>query len=184
MANDRIGYCEPADLYITGTRLPKNGPITPESAINAASDEIDSEIGQLYETPILTSETDEEKRDDSLLLKNICASLATGRLITSMAAGGEQSQMHDYGKYLINFAYARIKQLVTGARDLTSAIKKPQPEEDLMRKGPIAVHGDAYSLVDNFYENFQPTGYQPQHWVAPSNADETSPWPGSRPRYV
>lgn len=169
----RDGYCTPEDLLINGTKLPS--VVSVEGAIAAAADEIDSEIGQLYETPIYVDPNDVDKRNDYLILKSINAALASGRLITSQATGGEGDRIHAYGVYLINFAYTRIKKITNGAIELTSAVKRPQPEEDLSRKGPRISNGDKYSLVDNFYQNFEPLGPQPAHWRQPTT--EVS-WPG------
>jgi hypothetical protein len=170
----RDGYCKPEDLLINGTRLPQS--VTVEGIIASAADEIDSELGLLYKTPVLVNELDADKRDDYLLLKSINANLASGRLLTSMAAGGENNATHNYGKYLINFAYRLLNQITNGVRVLTSAERKSTAPTD-SRKGPKVVHGDRYSLVDNFYQNYDPLGSQPEHWNAPAVQDDAS-WPG------
>ncbi|ADD80801.1 gp015 [Rhodococcus phage ReqiDocB7] len=152
----RDGYCEPADLLLSGQKMIAG---TPEQYIAMASDEIDAFIGHLYRTPIMVNVLDAEKRQDSLVLKGVCSQLATGRYLTGASSGGEQSRTHAYGEYLLRFAYNRLKQIASGAIELTSAEKIPQMEEDKTLRGPIIMQKHEVSLVDGYYDTFNPEGF-------------------------
>lgn len=156
------GYCLPADLLISGTRLPQGMQVTPESVISAAAEEIDAAIGMLYVTPVTVEEDDPAKRFDTLTLKRINALLASGRLITSMATGGEQNKVQAYGEYLLRFGWAQLKEIQNGTIKLTSATPIEQTDSDATRRGPLLVSDNQQvSLVDSFYQNFQPAGFAP-----------------------
>lgn len=167
------GYCETGDLYISGVRMPQGMQMTPDTAIGLAAEEIDTMIGMLYQTPISVEENDPDKRFDSLTLKRINALLASGRLITSMATGGEQNRVQAYGEYLLRMAFDHLKQIQTGVIKLTSATPIEQADNNSLNKGPILVtDNQQVSLVDSFYENFQPGGFTPGR-----NKVSDGPWP-------
>jgi len=167
------GYCGTGDLYISGVRMPQGMHMTPETAISMAAEEIDTKIGMLYQTPVSVEENDPTKRFDTLTLKRINALLASGRLITSMATGGEQDRVHAYGEYLLRMALAHLDQIQSGVIKLTSAIPIEQADQNPLNKGPLLVTDNQKgSLVDSFYQNFQPGGFTP-------GRDKTTddPWP-------
>lgn len=167
------GYCVEADLLISGTRLPQGMQVTATSAISAAAEEIDAAIGMLYQTPVTVEEDDPAKRFDTLTLKRINALLASGRLITSMATGGEQNRVQAYGEYLLRFGWGLLKQIQDGTIKLTSAVPIDQPDSNATRRGPLLVTDNQQaSLVDSFYQNFQPAGFAPYRQ---GTTDE--PWP-------
>lgn len=166
----RQPYCSKDDLEITGVRLPQL--LSAEGAVADASDEIDASIGSLYVTPIALDENDPEKRQDTLLLKSICKSLASGRLLLAASAGGEQTQVHAYGRYLVGFAKDKIKQIQSEAIILTSATRAPSRGRPV-QKGAVLVQGQGVSMVDDFYSTFQPDGF-----VEPRpNAASSGAWP-------
>lgn len=156
------GYCADTDLMLSGTRMPQGMQVTPQVAISAAAEEIDAAIGMLYQTPITVEEDDPAKRFDTLTLKRINALLATGRLITAMATGGEQNGVHAYGEYLLKFGWAQLKQIQDGTIKLTSATPIVQADSNALRRGPLLVEDNQkVSMVDSFYQNFQPGGITP-----------------------
>ncbi len=156
------GYCAETDLLISGTRLPQGMQVTATSAISAAAEEIDAAIGMLYQTPITVEEDDPAKRFDTLTLKRINALLASGRLITSMATGGEQNKVQAYGEYLLRFGYGLLQEIQNGKIKLTSATPIDQVDSNATRRGPLLVTDNQQaSLVDSFYQNFQPAGFAP-----------------------
>lgn len=171
----RDGYCQPEDLMILGTKLPANAA---EETIAAASDKMDAFIGAVYETPVLINESDPVKRQDSLVLKAICSQLASGILLTSAASAGEQSRTHAYGEYLLRFAYSQLQKIQNGSIKLTSAKELPVDQEDLTKRGPRIIQGQAYSLVDAYYENFEPEGFAPGRNASSGN------WPQQNPQGV
>lgn len=167
------GYCVETDLLISGVRLPQGIQVTPESVISAAAEEIDAAIGTLYVTPITTNENDPDLRFDSITLKRINAVLATGRLITSMATGGEQNRVQAYGEYLLKFGWALLTEIRDGTVKLTSATPIEQSDSNALRRGPLLVQDNQQvSMVDSFYQNFQPGGITPYR-----HGTTTDPWP-------
>lgn len=167
------GYCTEADLLISGVRLPQGSQVTSQSVISAAAEEIDAAIGMFYVTPITVEESDPEKRFDTLTLKRINAVLATGRMITSMATGGEQNRVQAYGEYLLRFGWGLLEQIQNGTIKLTSATPIEQTDSNGTRRGPLLVtDNQQVSLVDSFYQNFQPAGFAPYRQ---GTSDE--PWP-------
>lgn len=167
------GYCAEADLLISGTRMPVGMQVSAQTAISAAAEEIDAAIGMLYVTPVTVNENDPDLRFDTLTLKRINAVLASGRLITSQAAGGEQSNVHAYGEYLLKFGWGLLKQIQSREIELTSAVPIERPDENALRRGPLLVtDNQKVSLVDSFYQNFQPGGFTPYR-----NGTTDDPWP-------
>lgn len=168
-----VGYCTEADLLVSGIRLPQGSQITSQTVISGAAEEIDAAIGMLYVTPIIVEENDPEKRFDTLTLKRINALLATGRMITSMATGGEQDRVQAYGEYLLRFGQGLLQQIQNGTIRLTSAVPIQQSDNSALRKGPLLVSDNQQvSMVDSFYQNFQPGGITPYRH---GTSDE--PWP-------
>lgn len=172
----RAGYCSPSDLLIAGTRLPS--PLTVEGAIASASDQMDSYIGARYVTPVLVDLLDPTKRQDSLVLQQICSNLTSGQIITSMAAGGSQNTTHAYGMYLLRFAFAQLANIQNGRTKLTTAELLPVEPEDLTVRGPRIIQGTRVSLMDAFYESFQPGGPAPGNYDPASDGSWPIPMPG------
>lgn len=156
-----MAYCESSDLVTGGIPLPAN--TTTQDYIKNASDEIDSYLAALYVTPITVpmlpdgiNPIDSKHRQTILTLKRINAHLASGRLLTSLASGGEDDQVHAYGLMLLREALAAIKQLATGSPDLHGSTKQEESNEADMRGAVYNV--DPYSQVESFYGMAAPGG--------------------------
>lgn len=176
----REGYCKVSDLLISGTRLPQ--ALDPEGAIASAADEIDAQLGYIYKTPFDVEENDSAKRQDTLYLKTINKTLASGRIIMAMATAKQDDSTNAYARYLLNLAQTMINKVINGVVELTSAEKIIDVEDDSIRKGPLLIQGQRASGVDAFYETFQPDGFVPG--VEPSLANGEWPRQGfQRPRW-
>lgn len=152
-----VAYCSPSDLLIGDIPLAAkygNG----SAFIQLAADEIDSQIGHIYITPIVFDESDEVKaakvRPAKLLLKKINTLLASGRIILDMAAGGEDESLHAYGASMLAEALGLLTRIMERDIFLTDAPLVPS-EESRENTGPSVITAEDYSLVDSFYDRFQ-----------------------------
>lgn len=154
MPEPLVAYCDTADLIIGD--IPLQAGVSDSYVVNAAL-EIDSYLAGIYVTPITANlEEDPRGQQTMLVLKKINAHLASGRILTSLAAGGEDNQTHAYGLLLLKQSHEALAQLATGAPDLYGAVKHTVTNES---HGRGAVYGtDAYSQVDVFYDTAMPGG--------------------------
>lgn len=145
-------YADSVDL-LTGS-IPVPAYVDKAQALKDASDEVDSYLASAYVTPIVLApapaEGPDEFRQTRLILKRITAQLASGRIITAAAAGGEDTDVHAYGRMLMNDALTALRKLATGEPALPGAVPVERTEEQ--KNLPIVTNGDPYSLVDAFYE--------------------------------
>lgn len=134
--------------------------------IEKASDEIDSHISVRYETPIAVNiNAGGGRRTTSLILNQICAELASGRLLVASAASAQDSQVHAYGRWLIERALARVQQIVDGDLELPDVPPAPELEANTAPHGPLVINTGPYggeSQVNKFYDTFQPRGIAPR----------------------
>ena len=153
-----MAYSEVSDLLLGDIRLPaRYGDGT--GFINLAADEIDAQIGHIYETPIELDDSP-ENRPALLLLKKINNFLASGRIITDMAAAGEDRELHAYGWSLITQATALLNKLSGGEIVIPGATPLPGTEDQA--KGPLIINEDEVSLVEDFYLRYtRPHIFQP-----------------------
>ena len=158
-----MAYCEAenlmiGDIVVTG----------PEKTlyINDAADEMDSYLGTRYVTPIVLDSsndaTNPPQRAARLALKRINAQLASGRIITSKATGGEDTDVHAYGLMLISNALAAIEAIRSGEVILPGGEVLPgvvTPGSGTSATAPLVANGDPYSQVDAFYAFTTPGAY-------------------------
>jgi len=160
-------YCQVGDLLIGD--IPTPAYIDKQKFVDDAADEMDSWLGARYVTPIVLSTSVPTQRPSALMLKRINAHLASGRLILSAAAGGEDTDLHRYGWQLINDALAALRSLVSGETLIVGGT--PADTTGLATDAgslPVITNGDPYSQVDGFYEvltpgqtSVNPAGYWP-----------------------
>lgn len=152
-----MAYCSPANLLVGDIPLAaKYGNGT--SFVDLAAEEIDSQIGHIYITPVVFDESTPaltaKVRPQKLLLKKINILLASGRIILDMAAGGEDDNLHSYGKRMTDEALNLLGKLMNREIDLIDAPLLAE-EEVRMNTGPSVIQEDDYSLVGAFYERVQ-----------------------------
>lgn len=92
-----MAYCEVTDLLIGD--IPTSVALDPAKYVADAADEIDSKIGFVYETPVVSTQ-----RPVTLLLKRINSHLASGRLILAATIPAEMAELNSYGSNLVNDA--------------------------------------------------------------------------------
>jgi phage gp36-like protein len=164
-------YCSEGDVtfHFAKVRLPAE--ISMADAISSGSDEMDGYLGYRYVVPIPVSGSDPAKAYGTQLLKTICGQLTAGRIMVSVAAGGEKNKTHDYGRYLIDRSLEKLCEIKEGKLNISFATENT--DEMSRKQGPMmAPGGDAYSLVDQYYQNLEPYGFLPDR-AAPGVA----PWP-------
>lgn len=142
------GYAAVGDL-LTGN-IPTPGYLAPDKFVQDAADEIDSQLGFVYETPFDVSETSELVRPARLLLKRLNVFLASGRLLMAAAASGEDDNLHAYAKSLVDQALQTLEMIRTGEIVLEGAVEI-NPSTSDQPKGPMWYNPDPESAVDAFY---------------------------------
>jgi len=156
-----VAYCAPADLLIGD--IPLAGKYGNGTAfVQLAADEIDSQIGHIYITPIVFNESTPllvaKVRPAKLLLKKINTLLASGRILLDMAAGGEDDNLHAYGQSLVAEALVLLTKLMH--RDIILTDAPLLPDEELRENtAATIIQEDDYSLVGAFYDRMQNPSY-------------------------
>jgi|SRR5690348_1250597 len=113
-------YCASGDLVLGG--IPTPAGLDQNKIVADAADEIDSQIGMRYLTPIDTANV---PRPVQLLLKRINVALASGRLILAADSNGENQQLHAYGLSLINEAKEALRAIAAGDMFLRAHCLRP-----------------------------------------------------------
>lgn len=155
-----MSYSEVSDLLVGDTRL--DGVISKQAYVDAAADEIDGFLGGMYETPVVVS-GDAVSRSTMLMLKTINNWLATGRIILTISRTGEDNNLDALGKYYVEMAMERLKQIANGTIKLPGATSTSPAGPN--SRGPQHANSDKESLVDAFYNNFNPTN--PGYLISP-----------------
>jgi len=151
-----MAYCATTDL-LAGD-IPLTG-LDAAKFVNDAADEIDSQIGFRYLTPVAS----DAARPVLLLLKRINAHLATGRMIMAADAAGQRSELHAYGESLVREALASLAAIAGGMVDLP-VTPFPSNANDQVEAGPLIYNVDPVSQVEAFYGAFSSAtnpGYYP-----------------------
>lgn len=147
-------YSEAGDLLIGQIPLPAY--VSAETYISAAAEEIDAIIGMTYLTPVSMTASP-ENRASILVLKKANNFLASGRIIMAVDAGGQDSELHKYGQYLVREAEAIVKAIAEGEYVLVGATRLNPASAG--GTAPVIHNGDAISLVDAYYDNFNRANY-------------------------
>lgn len=138
-------YCVAADLLLGNVPTPASASIY----VQEAADEMDSIIGLQYVTPVVLDPNIQVQRSGFLLLKKINVWLASGRLLMALDAGGEDDQLHQYAKYLVDQALMALAQIQDGTVILPGATPV-NPGSDQRVTGPQASFADDTSVVEQF----------------------------------
>lgn len=156
-------YCEVGDLHFGNLRAED---VNRRHYIERASDEMDSHLSALYVTPLPSSTADSgQLRRTSLILNQICSELASGRAILGMAGSKQDSQVHAYGRWLVERALARIQEILSGDIILEGVGVTPIPQPG-GRSGPL-VSSRFESQVDAFYGRHNTRPFEnPMHKLA------------------
>lgn len=137
-------YCETTDLLLGNIPTPSNAG----TYVQAAADEMDSILGLQYVTPVVLDENNPKQRPAFLLLKRINAWLATGRLVLALDAGGEDDQLHQYGKRMVDDALMALNEIAKG--DILLPGGEPLNPAEEKNNGPVASFADDASYVESY----------------------------------
>jgi hypothetical protein len=140
-----VAYCATEDLLLGNVPVPASA----SAYVQDAADEMDSIIGLQYVTPVILDENIQAQRAGFLLLKKINVWLASGRLLMALDAGGEDDQLHQYAKYLVEQALMALGQIQDGTVILPGA-DPVNPGTDQRITGPQAAFQDDTSVVEQF----------------------------------
>lgn len=143
-------YCSDEDAGHLYGNIP--APSNIGEFVNAAAEEIDSRLGLQYVTPVVLDINNPKQRPAVLLLKRINSWLAAGRSILALDAGGEDDQIHQYGKSLVDQSLMALDQIVDGTILLPGA--DPVTPDEQRVTGPIASFADDASLVESYGDTF------------------------------
>lgn len=145
-----MAYSATTDL-LTGD-IPLPAYLSAQKFVDDASDEIDSRLGFIYQTPIDVDAPTTVTRPVILLLKRINNWLASGRLLLAAAASQEDSQLHAYAYSLVKDAQAGLDAIVSGEIILEGAASAVGDGVATIVNAPLISNGDAESMVDAFYQ--------------------------------
>lgn len=143
-------YAQISDLMLGNVPMP--GYVDAAAMIQGAADEIDAVIGLTYVTPVSITDTP-ATRASRLMLKKANAMLASGRIIMAVDAGGQDTDLHKYGRYLIGEAEKIVAAIASGQITLQGATPLSASPGGT---APVIVNLDAESSVESFYDNFKP----------------------------
>lgn len=147
MARTGAVYSAEEDLLIGD--LPLGSAYPPLKFLEAASDEIDSYLGRVYEVPIDTTVSETVR----LTVKRINNWLASGRLIMSAATAGQDNELHAYGWSLVQQAMDEIRMIMDGSLTLPG-LDMVDTSNIADGSGPIVTNKESASQVDSFYDDF------------------------------
>lgn len=117
--------------------------VNKQKFIDDAAEEIDSKLGFVYELPLSDLPSYQKK-----LLKLINNKLASGRLILTLAIGGEDTALHAYGLRLVTEATNELMLIANGGVELDATSTATIDTSNDMR--PVIHNHDAESAVDIF----------------------------------
>lgn len=110
-----------------------------------AKDEIDTALGFLYLIPLSPSPSVHV----GLILKQIEARLASGRLILDRTAAMEDNSLQAYGNSLLKEGQQMLMQITTGMVELIGQTRVPSAAT--AGNAPVIIQGDTTSGVDAYY---------------------------------
>lgn len=110
----------------------------------------------MYVTPVQVSDSP-DTRATGLILKKANNMLASGRIIMAIDAGGQDTDLHKYGRYLVSEAEKIVQSILSGSVFLTGATPLSSSSAGT---APVIVNAEDESEVDSFYKNFKPSALQ------------------------
>ena len=145
-------YCSIDELKMGSLRM---DDAVKRQYIEKASDEMDASLSAIYVTPLPYSTADSgQLRRTSLILNQICTELATGRAILGEAGSKQDTQVHAYGRWLVERAQKNLDRVLSNEIKLegTGVVRVDQSSKTA---GPL-VTNRFESQVDAFYNKRKP----------------------------
>lgn len=121
-----MAYSEVGDLLLGDLIIAES--VDRQKFVDLAAREINSKLGWIYELPLHPAGTDPVTdtswtslpAHEADTLRDINNRLASGRLILSLAIGGEEVQLHALGWHYVNSALEDLMVIANGTVDLTA----------------------------------------------------------------
>lgn len=174
-----MAYCDPEDLI-----LDRNIPVPAGSDlshyITIASTHVDTELRGRYPTPIAVDQSKPGHAQDVALLRNVTAHLATGYFILAITSGRELSKIHEYGNWLITRAQQWLDDIKEGRLALLTVEPVDAAADGFMEGAPLVSSGIGHSMVETYYQNFEPFGFTPNHPHVGQRGRPGETWPYKR----
>lgn len=153
MPNVAGAYCAVEDMRTGDIAVPSY--TTKAQYITNAAEEIDAAIGHLYVTPVVI-DADPAHRPSILFLKKINWLLASGRMISDIAAAGESDNLNAYAKRLLDEACEMLEMLTSGKYVMSGAAQIESGDAENWT-GPGIHNEDSVSMVEQFYTLRRPS---------------------------
>jgi hypothetical protein len=165
-----VAYSQVSDLLTGGIPLPST--LSAQKYVDDAADEIDSQIGHVFVTPIDATDAPGNPvvRPVRLLLKRISNYLATGRLIMAVSSNDEDDRLHAYGLSLVQEATGSLMAIASGQIPL-DGVEFVNPDTARVT-APMIYNEDPESSVEAFYNRIANPRYtyfpiERTHYVDP-----------------
>jgi hypothetical protein len=180
-------YCEVGDLLLGNLqgRLPSQ--IDPAEFVKHAAEEMDSKIGFVYVTPINVDPEPDPPLvalpvPQVLLLKHVCAKLASGRIILAAAIGHEDSTVHQYGLYLVREAEVTLMAIANQEVNLAAPTVDSEGNPDEPVDPPTSIDPMAFVPGGKNRDDFAAVAAFEDNYMTDNYPCEAVPWiPGPRP---
>lgn len=156
MPNVAGAYCAVEDMRTGDIAVPSYTTVA--QYISNAAEEIDAALGHLYVTPILIDPAPPANRPSILYLKKLNWLLASGRMISDVAAAGESDNLNAYAKRLLDEAAEMMEYLKNGKYVMVGAEQIESPDTENWT-GPLVQNEDSQSLVEQFYVLQRPSPF-------------------------
>ena len=134
-ANNNMSYCTSADLDQYLGKIPVASGLNKDTFIDRAADEIHLRAAGIYKVPIeIKSSVDSVTSGVTTnILKLWNAKLAAGYLILAASITQENTEVHDYGKMLVDTTIEELERMKKQELVLVGATADTTPTDDLAR---------------------------------------------------
>ena len=134
-----MGYAITTDLDQILSQLPVASGVSRQAFLDSAEAEIHTAMIGLYKVPVevLSTVATTISGVTYNILKSIEQDLAAGRLILSLATTNENEQIHDYGKFLVDGATSKLKDIKTRVLILPGATVDEDRTDDNPRPNKV-----------------------------------------------
>jgi hypothetical protein len=135
-----MGYAVASDLDQILAKLPVASGVLRQGFLDAAEAEIHAATIGIYEVPIVVPSSVATTISGVTvgILKSIEQDLAAGRLLLALATSTENTEIHDYGKFLVDGAVAKLTDIKTQVLILPGATLDSDPNDDKPRPSQIS----------------------------------------------
>src|SRR6478735_1117004 len=142
-------------------RIPWPINLAADRVVQTETEETDSKLGHIFDTPFDLSDTGPLSRPARLLIKRINNSLASGRLLLAISSPEENKNVHAYGWNLVKEALDAITCIIEGDIKLDGAPPADGLSTDSTVSTPLINNLDPESHVEAFYDRIANPNWMP-----------------------